>query len=286
MLFEPCSRVLRSLPCRLQKVLVSLCVVQLEGLDPPQVVVVPCPLVVARLLREGGLEHQLVRLVVQVVVQVVPQQAVDQNCLALKVVPQGGSAEASVERGSAGRHQLLLTLAPLLACHLVRPHVVEEALGRDEVQGPPILVLEFGHNLRGALQGFLALVPVNQVDEDEEVHVEVNLEVGSANEDRGILNGIVYLWIEWSGTSLATRWSQRTIKLISLGRFNECCWIISKIRQSHLSDKLEQRIFGVPIPISGVESLHDAAQHNGVHLPPGDWQGAQHTEHEASLKRG
>ena len=129
MLFEPCSRVLRSLPCRLEKVLVSLCVVQLEGLDPPQVVVVPCPLVVACLLREGGLEHQLVCLVVKVVVQVVPQQAVDQNRLALKVIPQGRSAEAGVEGGSAGCHQLLLTLASLLACHLVRPHVVKEALG-------------------------------------------------------------------------------------------------------------------------------------------------------------
>ena len=86
MLFEPCSRVLRSLPCRLQKVLVSLCVVQLEGLDPPQVVIVPCPLVVACLLREGGLEHQLVRLVVQVVVQIVPQQTVDQDGLGLKKI--------------------------------------------------------------------------------------------------------------------------------------------------------------------------------------------------------
>ena len=42
---------------------------------------------------------------------------------------QGRSAEAGVEGGSAGCHQLLLTLASLLACHLVRPHVVEEALG-------------------------------------------------------------------------------------------------------------------------------------------------------------
>ena len=55
-------------------------------------------------------------------------------------------------------------LSKLLASHLVSPHVVEEALGRDEVQGPPILVLEFGHNLGGAFQSFLALAPVNQVD--------------------------------------------------------------------------------------------------------------------------
>merc|ERR1719180_43580 len=53
MLFEARSRILRSLPCRLEKVLVSFGVIQLEGLDPPQVVVVPCPLIVAGLLREG-----------------------------------------------------------------------------------------------------------------------------------------------------------------------------------------------------------------------------------------
>ena len=62
------------------------------------------PLVVAGLLWEGGLEDQFVRLVVQVVVQVVPQQAVDQNCLALKVVSQGCSSQASVKSGSARGH--------------------------------------------------------------------------------------------------------------------------------------------------------------------------------------
>merc|ERR1719376_1396108 len=53
MLFEARSRVLRSLPCRLEKVFVSFSVIQLEGLDPSQVVVVPCPLVVAGLFWEG-----------------------------------------------------------------------------------------------------------------------------------------------------------------------------------------------------------------------------------------
>ena len=138
-------------------------------------VVVPCPLVVAGLLREGRLKDQFVRLVVQVVVQVVPQQAVDQDCLALKVIPQGCRAETGMQSGSTGGNQLILT--KLLACHLMRPHIVEEALGRDEVEGPPILVLEFGHNLGGALQSLLALAPINEVDEDKEVHVEVNLEV-------------------------------------------------------------------------------------------------------------
>ena len=77
----------------------SLGVCQLDGLDATQVVVVPGsdgrsdlvkyqahlllpgPLAVAGLLREGGLEDQLVRLVVEVVVQIVPQQAVDQDSL-------------------------------------------------------------------------------------------------------------------------------------------------------------------------------------------------------------
>merc|ERR1719234_567581 len=53
MLFEASSRVLRGLPCRLEKVLVSFSVIQLERLDPTQVVVVPCPLIVAGLFREG-----------------------------------------------------------------------------------------------------------------------------------------------------------------------------------------------------------------------------------------
>ena len=59
----------------------SLGVIQLEGLDPSQVVVVPRPLVVAGLLGEGGLEDQSIRLVVQVVVEIVPQQTVDQHSL-------------------------------------------------------------------------------------------------------------------------------------------------------------------------------------------------------------
>ena len=101
MLFKPCSRVLGSFPCGLQKVLVSLSVIQLEGLDPSQVVVVPRPLVVAGLLGEGGLEDQLVSLVVQVVVKVVPQQAVDQDSLAFEVVPQCCRTEASMKGGSA-----------------------------------------------------------------------------------------------------------------------------------------------------------------------------------------
>ena len=54
---------------------------QLDGLDPSQVVVVPRPLAVAGLLGEGGLEDQSIRLVVQVVVEIVPQQTVDQHSL-------------------------------------------------------------------------------------------------------------------------------------------------------------------------------------------------------------
>ena len=70
---------------------------QLNGLDPSQVVVVPRPLAVAGLLGEGGLQDQLVRLVVQVVVEVVPQQTVDQHGLALEVIPQSGSPEPCVQ---------------------------------------------------------------------------------------------------------------------------------------------------------------------------------------------
>ena len=118
MLFEPCSRVLWSLPSTLQQVLVSLGVVQLHSLDTTQVVIIPTiagyyrryfliiikdsritgiellsqynvpgPLIVAGLLWECAFQHQLVCLVVEVVVQVVPEQAIDQDSLALEVIP-------------------------------------------------------------------------------------------------------------------------------------------------------------------------------------------------------
>ena len=48
----------------------------------------PGPLAVTGLLREGGLQDQLVRLVVEVVVEVVPQQAVDQHSLTLEIISQ------------------------------------------------------------------------------------------------------------------------------------------------------------------------------------------------------
>ena len=102
-LLEAGRRILRSLPARLQQMTVGLGVGQLDGLDTTQVVVVPSsrgrsdqvrgqahllpgPLAVARLLGEGGLQDQLVRLVVQVVVQIVPQQTVDQDGLTMFVI--------------------------------------------------------------------------------------------------------------------------------------------------------------------------------------------------------
>ena len=113
-LLEARSRVLRSLAAGLQEVTVSLGVSQLDSLDAAQVVVVPSshtggqiwsnirsllpgPLAVAGLLGEGALEHEFVRLVVEVVVEVVPQQTVDQHGLALEVIPQSSSPEPCVQ---------------------------------------------------------------------------------------------------------------------------------------------------------------------------------------------
>ena len=92
------------------------------------------------------------------------------------------------------------------------------------------------------------------------------------------------LWVERGGASLATRRSQRSIKLISLAKDNVKYLGFQQMFQSHLVDELEKRVFGVAISICCVESLHDAAQHNGVHLPAGNRQSAQHTQHEPSLK--
>ena len=85
--------------------------------------------------------------------------------------------------------------------------------------------MKLGHDLSGAFRSFLTLAPVSQVDEDEEVHVELNLEEDDpvSQVDKVALvsqwvtrTRLVYLWVEGSGAGLATRWSQRTIQLISL----------------------------------------------------------------------
>ena len=77
---------------------VGLGVGQLYGLDPAQVVIVPRPLAVTGLLREGGLEDQLVRLVVQVVVEIVPQQTVDKHGLQYKNAMSSHSLSVSKAR--------------------------------------------------------------------------------------------------------------------------------------------------------------------------------------------
>ena len=61
-LLEPGGRVLRRLAGRLQKVLVRLTIVQLDSLDPSQVVVVPGPFVVAGLREECRLDVQNLKL--------------------------------------------------------------------------------------------------------------------------------------------------------------------------------------------------------------------------------
>ena len=128
MLLEPVGGVLGRLPGALHQVLVRHGVVQLGGLDAALVVIkpgekrayfwfliklqenlLPGPLAVAGLLGEGAFEHQLVCLVVQVVVKVVPQQAVDKNCLALKVIPEGCSSEPCVQSRPEERVNMLVT---------------------------------------------------------------------------------------------------------------------------------------------------------------------------------
>lgn len=64
------------------------------------VVEVPGPLIVVGLLGEHGLGHQFLGLVVQAVVQVVPQQQVEQSGLAVRIVPERGCPEPSVQEAA------------------------------------------------------------------------------------------------------------------------------------------------------------------------------------------
>lgn len=178
-LLEAGGRVLRRLAGGLEKVLVALRVVQLEGLDAAQVVVVPagggggeggrghlahslllassvdfCTSLSAWRCRLQCRSHCTIvtvgniwHLVGQIVVEIVPEHAVDEDRLALEVVPERGGAEAAVERGAAGGQPVH---------HLVSSHQVEDALGRDEVQHAPVLPADLGDDLGGALQRLLA----------------------------------------------------------------------------------------------------------------------------------
>merc|ERR1719410_1894475 len=128
--------------------------------------VLPGPFAVAGLLREGGLQHQLVRLVVEVVVQVVPQQTVDQNGLSFEVIPERGGPEPVVEDGPD-----LVQLAD----HLVSPGVIEVTLGSYLVQSSPVLTLQLLENLLGTFLRFLTFVAVDEIDEDKKGDVEVDL---------------------------------------------------------------------------------------------------------------
>jgi len=58
---------------------------------------VASPFVVAGQLRENGLGHKFVCLVVEMVVQVVAEQTVDQHSLTLKVIAQSCSAQTGVQ---------------------------------------------------------------------------------------------------------------------------------------------------------------------------------------------
>ena len=78
--------------------------------------------------------------------------------------------------------------------------------------------MELGHNLGGALKSFLALASIDQVDEDEKIHVEINLDEDDWGQPVGLkplfrwIMGTrrdAYLWLEGSETGLAARQSQR-----------------------------------------------------------------------------
>jgi len=73
-------------------------IIQLNGLDTTEVIMVPRILWVCCRCGKVRLGNKLVRLVVEVVVQVAAQKAVDEGCLSFVVVTKGGSPLSGKEK--------------------------------------------------------------------------------------------------------------------------------------------------------------------------------------------
>ena len=87
---ETCGSNLWALAETLDERSLSLGVLELDGLDLADVVQVASILIVAALLREGGLGDEAARLLVKIVLQVAPDDDVHRGCLADLVVAETG----------------------------------------------------------------------------------------------------------------------------------------------------------------------------------------------------
>mmetsp|Transcript_56017 Transcript_56017/g.170521 ORF Transcript_56017/g.170521 Transcript_56017/m.170521 type:complete len:306 (+) Transcript_56017:770-1687(+) len=137
-------------------------ILQLDGLDLPNVQQVPCVLGVRPALRELRLLDELHGLLVQVVRQVVPEQQVEERGLAHGVVAQARRAVGGEELGAE-------VCQPAQA--LVRERPVKVCFGRKDVQRPAVERLQPLDQRARALQGFVLLLFVGE-DDDQQQHRE------------------------------------------------------------------------------------------------------------------
>lgn len=147
---------------------------------PTCVIEVPGPLVVVGLLREHGFRDEFLRLVVEVVVEIIPQQQVEERGLPVGVVAQRGRPQPGVKEAAAqGRERILgregeeetqgePTGPALPPDHvefiqeLVDTRVVVVTLGHHQVQGPAVLGTDLLHQV---VRHLLSLQEGNGADE-------------------------------------------------------------------------------------------------------------------------
>jgi len=89
-------------------------------------------------------------------VQVVPEETIDEDGLALEIIPEGCCPQARMEEA---------TNLVKLVHQLVTPHVVEIALGCNEIDGPTVLSGDFGHEEVRAPHGIFVLGAIDKFDE-------------------------------------------------------------------------------------------------------------------------
>ena len=168
------------------RLITDLWILQLDGFDATKVIQITWPFIIAACVREHWFWHQFVSLeweyvqcdrclncnlllsylIIEVVVKIIPQKAVDDNSLALKVLAQSAGAKTAVQEAANSIQA---------ASQFIGPWVVEVAACGQQIQSPPVLPCYFLHKLVRTHDTFLDPSIVNAVKQDKHVDVNINL---------------------------------------------------------------------------------------------------------------
>lgn len=144
-------------------------VIELHDIDTSRIVQVPRVLIVGAILREGGVQAELVGVRIEAKLEVVAQNEIDQHGLARLVVAQArGAVRGEQRRSQRGQR---LAPAPLLQQRVLRPRA-----RRDLIERAPIEGLDAREQLgRARERGRVVAAERAQKGEDDEVQVGFDL---------------------------------------------------------------------------------------------------------------